>query len=377
MEGRYRNNFQAAILFDGRTPLSIDRAAQRIRLFCEMIGLPTRLGVHSETQAMILGPGEFQLHVEWIDAPAKREVFAPALGSFFNSMLAEDATQRIDRHGSHVLVSVQHGVLGGVADNAELQGFLDKIGMFKRGHSLEDFRLRVRAMMTAVKAFAEQDVPSLVHLTQSDILFTSDKLGLFCEDEEALTPTVHPLLYKQASEVEGAPPMLGFTTFGAADHFGYEIEVTPAPVPWLEQFNSALVLIRVATMKNGYIIPDGNTFGPEDGSTSYRVQHLEAGANGARSPRIRISLIYSKPHGYYAPDYEPRQTVPGGAAGAAAMIGNATPEAREAIRELRKREETAHAAGIGFSVSVAKPANPQPRAPGGGRIVPFGRRGLT
>ena len=65
----------------------------------------------------------------------------------------------------------------------------------------------------------------------------------------------------------------GVQTFGAAAFIGREIRVRPTEVPWGEAYQHALVFIALAIHKNGYVIPDGDTFGDESQSFSYRVHH--------------------------------------------------------------------------------------------------------
>ncbi len=62
-----------------------------------------------------------------------------------------------------------------------------------------------------------------------------------------------------------------------------------------------------ATIDNGYVIPDGDTFGPEDHSLSYRVLHRDAEAGDV--PLYELVPLLYREYGFVSPDYVPRDRV--------------------------------------------------------------------
>jgi hypothetical protein len=135
--------------------------------------------------------------------------------------------------------------------------------------------------------------------------------------------------------------------------------------------------LRVATMPNGYIIPDGDTFGPEDRSLSYRVLHHDQGANigyaepePADVPFYELVPLKHLAHGFVAPEHVPEANVfPDRAFPAAVM-----PEDQHAKMALANEwgEKRKLAEGIGgrFEVRQARADNAPPPSPPQSVIAP-------
>jgi hypothetical protein len=159
-------------------------------------------------------------------------------------------------------------------------------------------------------------------------------------------------------------------------HFiGYEILAEPGRLPWAANFETALALLRVATVENGYIIPDGDVFGPEDASWSYRVLHRTAAPNDV--PLIElVPLLYPK-YGFVAEYYVPpvrvvdERNLP-------EDVKPADPAEQERL-SAAWREKRAMVEGIGGRLEVRAPgegggAPPPTPSPGGWFSRPFGRK---
>jgi hypothetical protein len=67
----------------------------------------------------------------------------------------------------------------------------------------------------------------------------------------------------------------------------------------------------VAIHKNGYVIPDGDTFGDDTDSYCYRVHHTaEPLLNaGAEIPCYELEPLLNKKHGFQSPDYLTRDRI--------------------------------------------------------------------
>jgi hypothetical protein len=99
----------------------------------------------------------------------------------------------------------------------------------------------------------------------------------------------------------------GLVTFGAAAFIGREIRVRPTEVPWSEAYQHALTFIALAIAKNGYVIPDGDTFSDESDSFCYRVHHTAEPlvTAGAQIPCYELEPLLNKQHRFRSPDYVP------------------------------------------------------------------------
>jgi hypothetical protein len=103
----------------------------------------------------------------------------------------------------------------------------------------------------------------------------------------------------------------GVVTFGAAAYIGREIRVRPTEVPWIETYQHALTFINVAIHKDGYVVPDGDTFGDESDSFCYRVHHTAEPLlnGGTQIPCYELEPQLNKQHGFQSPNYRTRDRI--------------------------------------------------------------------
>ena len=147
-------------------------------------------------------------------------------------------------------------------------------------------------------------------------------------------------------------------------------------IPWAANFETMLACLRVATAEKGYLIPDGDTFGPEDRSLSYRVLHREAEAGDV--PVIELQPLMYREYDFVAADYVPPERVFDDRMPPADLM----PEDQDDKAALANewREKRAMAEGIGGRFEVRSRGSGDggapPARPGGGfasRPV-FGRK---
>lgn len=114
---------------------------------------------------------------------------------------------------------------------------------------------------------------------------------------------IHPLLFAAGRSADGRD-QIQIKTFGAAHFIDREIHLLPNPPPLAEALNMIMAFVRLATADQGYIIPDGHSFGPDDGSVCYRVRHVpqRARSGGLDGPVYQLELLHAREHGYTAPD---------------------------------------------------------------------------
>jgi hypothetical protein len=142
--------------------------------------------------------------------------------------------------------------------------------------------------------------------------------------------------------------------------------VRPTEVPWIDAYQHALGFIRLAMHKDGYVIPDGDTFGDDSHSFSYRVHHTaEPFSNaGTQIPCYELEPLLNTQHGFQSPEYITRDRL--------VDIDKPQPEyvalkgrpRREVVAEWKAKREMAERVGGSFEVKARVDAG------GGG----FGKR---
>jgi hypothetical protein len=362
--GKYTNVLQAAILYDDKANVWPSRDINNFRMAMLQRGIPLNITQESPTFAFMMGAHELQITVTYYDHPADNAVFRQALLSPSMKILAPDAEKRVQRHRSHVLVEIQQGSLGGVANDPSISKMFADIGFKPAGGSLHEFNMRVDILAEICRFLQKEKAASLIHWTQSNTLIPGEKLDAFLQLPNPGMLTVHPYLFA-AAEMPGYDELpVEIVTVGAADFIGREIHVQPAPIPWMELYESALAFIRLGIMPNGYIIPDKDSFGIEGGEFSYLVRHLD-GVNQPTimgEPLYELKLQFHKKYNYVAPDFNRGELIKGGPQAAAQMINANPSERQEAIAEWENKERMIKKAG-GTGLNIFKKPGPDNSAP--------------
>ncbi len=291
------------------------------------------------------GNNGLMVTVEFIDRPAAADVLQLTLRSAFNRLvLCRDAEDRVRRHRAHILINVADAALLERLKNPAAQVDLGSLPLFQK-------RLAKLAQLTA---FAMKEVPTaLVHWTQSNELFAPEMFA-----NAALNPVpgplhIHPLLFGDAQK------RIGIRTIGARHFIGHELLVEAGPIPWQGLYGRIVEFVQMATRPNGYIVPDGETFGPPDHTESYRVHHRPAEPGDV--PILELEPLLHRPSGFQSPDYVPRDRT--------FDDRNIPPDMQAEDRaaqdsqraELRGKRRLAELAGNGFEVRAALPRDDTPR----------------
>jgi hypothetical protein len=310
----YPNCLQAALLFD--RPVhdleAIVHAFARVE------------GMHSGAQfnvpesnpgrfyRLFNGAEELMLSFEYCDRPAAAELFRPALSSPFTGIATPDIRKRIARHESHILLEVSHGVLAGVDEDPKFAAMFDAIGRPRSGDSQPQFERRLQVLALMARIAIEHVMPLAVHWTQSDMLLGGEVFDDFAAsgDMPGLLH-IHPVLFGPRPDA-GDEGLVGIRTFGARQWLGRELIIQPGVLPWAASLDTLFAFLKVATMRGGYVIPDGDTFGPEDRSLSYRVLHHDAGANigyaateAADVPMVELVPLKHLAHSFVSAEHVP------------------------------------------------------------------------
>jgi hypothetical protein len=367
---QFPKEIQAALLFDRVKPFELDEMVQRFLAAEAKTGTTYNLDFDTRPGVFyrLFGNNNAMITVEHIAGQAKAALFETSLSSPFTQTVTPDARERIARHRSHVLVNVHHGAIPPIPEIADL---LKQLDMPQEGHSLRDFRTRLflcGGLSLIAHLLGEA---SLVHWTTSDQLFTGKTFADFAVETAPSLLHIHPLLFGGGKSADGKN-QIQIKTFGAGHFIDREIHLLANPLPVPEALETIFAFLKVAIADQGYIIPDGHTFGPDDDAFCYRVRHILEGAKSGElnGPLYQLELLHSRKHGYTSPSYiAPKRTfddrnVP---LDVLATLGE---ERVSVVQEWRAARQMAEGIGGQFRVKT------EPQARGGslGRWLPFGRR---
>lgn len=318
----------------------------------------------------LYGGGELMITLEYLAGPANPEVFQQPLGSAITRIYCPDMAERLARHRAHILINVSHGALG---SSPEINRLLDQIGYAKPGSTLPHFIRRLEAC-ALLSRIAQDDQPaSVVHWTQSNQLFPGEMFDAMAEMAPPSLLHIHPYLFG-GGETRGGKALAGIRTFGARHFIDRELLIEPSELPWSANFETLLAFLRVATTTNGYVIPDGDSFGPDDHSESYRVRHRPAVDGDVAL--YEIEPLLHREYGFQSPSYVPRERIFDDRSAPADLVPPGADERRALLGEWRTKR--AMAEGIGGSFEVrARPPQPggtPPTRPGFGNRPVFGRK---
>jgi hypothetical protein len=277
------NRIQAALLLPGRFEALDAVARDFMRIAAMKSGAIFHTSEHRPGQFLrLFGGGEdLMLTFEYVDAPPPQpEIFTEALASPVTSLFCPDMAERVKSASSHILLEVSHGTLAPLGDEPQIDTLLqatEAAPASAPSNPAKAFTNRLDTLATMARVACDNARPSAVHWAQSNQLLAPD---LFEEHAAIGFPgplSIHPLLF-------GKPPEIGLRTFGVRHWLGREIRVPASALPWEAAYQTLIDFVALAASEDGYIIPDGDTFGPEDESEIWRVQHCdEASATEASS----------------------------------------------------------------------------------------------
>jgi len=368
----YPNRLQAALLFDR----PVHDLETIVRDFARIEGMKSGASFNipeanpGRFYRLFNSAEELMLTFEYLDGPANVDAFRGALSSSFTGLATPDIRARIAATQSHILLEASHGVMAGVEHDPKIAAMFAQLSVPKAGASQVQFerRLAVLALMTRITA--EHAMPLAAHWTQSDLLIGGEQCDAFAAMEPPSPLHIHPFLYGPQA-APGDKALAGIRTFGARHWLGREILIKPNVLPWTANYETILAFLRVATMANGYIIPDGDTFGPEDRSQSFRVLHHDVGADigyaefePADMPMYELVPLKYVEHGFVAPDHVPHANVFEDRAFPAAIMPDDQDEKAALANEWSEKRKLAEGIGGRFEVRAAGEAGaPPPPAP--------------
>jgi hypothetical protein len=354
MSGSCPNALQVALLYDSAEPIDLN-ALQDAFLKTESNASGYRYNVveaDGRTYFRCFGGqgSDVMVFVEWVDRPTARANFNGALGSVFNQISVPDAAALIDRHRGLLLINVHHGAM---PQSREIQALLAQVGMGQAGQSLPQYQERLRVMGLLAAMATEISKPTLSHWTHTDVLARPQAIKDFMCDASPNPLHVHALPFRGPGTTQDQG-IAGVATFGAAAFIGREIRVRPTEVPWSEAYQHALGFINLAIKENGYIIPDGDTFGDDGNNFCYRVHHTAEPLlnGGAQIPCYELEPLLNKQQGFQSPEYVTRDRIVNIDAPQPEYVQLKGRAGREMVAEWRATRRMAERAGLSFEVKV-------------------------
>lgn len=371
---KYPNQLQVALLFDRRVS-SLEKAV-RFFLHLEEARDGHRYNVPEAKPNVfyrLFGADELMITFEYVDRPIAAEAFAKTLASPITRQMSPDVDQLLKKHRTHVLINISHGVLGGVEENPGIAAMLAQLGM-RPGASLPQFKRRLEKLALLTRIMNDTEAAELIHWVQSNQLYTAKTFEALASVEAPGPLHVHPYIFG-GTAAQGQAHM-GFMTFGARHFIGHELIVEPNALPWHVNYETALTLLRIATVENGYIIPHGETFGPEGREWSYRADHRPAEQGGV--PVIELVPLTYPEHGFHAEGYVRFNRVIDPRRPPMDVMPPEQDEKQDLVSDWQEKRQKAARAGIRYEVrapGAEQPAAPPtPPRPVFRRL--FGRRGL-
>jgi hypothetical protein len=369
MSHKSPNHLQVALLYDNADGLDLRKMLETFQQAEEKaFGHKYNIVEFNEKTGYFrcYGGRDIMIFVEKIDAPANRACFNATLGSVFTKLVSPEAPGLIDRHRAHVLINVHNGAM---PPDPKIKALLAQLNVSEAGQSLPQYRERLRVLGALASITTQIHAPLLSHWTYSEMLADPAKLGDMMLSSDPSPLHIHPLPYRAPGTTQ-EQGVAGLTTHGASYYIGRELRVRPHTVPWIENFQSALAFVRIAIAKNGYIIPDGDTFSDEANTVCFRVHHdAEPIPNGQETvPCYELELMVNQKHGFVSPDYVPlTYTVDLDAPRSADPSDPRTPEN---MREWTETRRMAERAGVQLEVKI----NVDARDAQGVKV--FGRRNI-
>lgn len=397
----YPNRLQSVLMFDAR----VDHLEAVMRDFLRIEGMRSETHFHLSEQnpgrfyRLFAAPDELMVTLEYVAGPCDERHFAGPLASPYTGIVTPDIRNRIARTFGHVILEVSHGVMAGVEEKPEIAAMFAAIGRPRSGATREQFERRLAVLTLLTRITIDHGMALAVHWTQSGQLLGGELFERIAAGDAVPGPLhIHPQLFGPRAAA-GDTPLVGIRTFGARHWLGREIIVEPGVLPWAANFETILAFLNVATAPGGYVIPDGDTFGPEDRTLSYRVLHHDEGAmigeidpSPADMPLYELVPLKHLAHGFVSPDHvaEDRVIEPG--TFPLDLMPADQDEKMALANEWFQKRKLAEGIGGRFEVrhrdapsapAPNPPPPPAPAAPGqagvsgrGSRARVFGRKGL-
>lgn len=259
----YPTKLEAALLYDRKTAVDLDRVLARFNAAIADTGIAFRAGAvmgGGQTRAFVYE--DFFFLISQNPQPLGPEGFRGALASNFVHFVMPDAVRAVSEHKANLFISLSLGVPippDLVEGNPAMRAILELAAPPATTEDQDVFMLMARFLMTMMGEVCNADCPRAVHWMQSNQLLTGDLAHKLCNE----IGLVH-LLYRPdiniGRDINGQQ-VASVITRGARHLIGCEINFDAAPVSPEDmlQWVHAFIMMSLST-----VIPDRDTFGTED-----------------------------------------------------------------------------------------------------------------
>ena len=203
--------------------------------------------------------------------PLAAECFVDVLGSPYTELTLEGASGSVARHCANIVVTV--------SNRAPLPPEALEM-MAEAGIPLVDdqprstFELKLRLCRQIAGYIARQQVPSVVHWLQSNILISGESFLDIVDEAEVTLLHIHPRLFSPGTAANGKP-LVGASLYGAKMLINTEVLFAPAAVPPEYVATKLTNFVDMVRERDGARFTDGDSFGADD-SELIRIRHVAA-----------------------------------------------------------------------------------------------------
>jgi hypothetical protein len=246
--------------------------------------------------------GDLMITFEYIDDKADTSCFDQALNSPVTEIYEPGIRQRVAMHRSCIIVTIWHGVLGGVEDDPKIASMLESLGRPRDGATIAQFNNRLSALRLISHVACDQAPASAIHWAQSNQLFSAEMFIDLARKSAGMAISLHPYLYGYQADAQGRHE-LGVKSFGAEHFLGREIFIKPNTIPWHANYGVINMFVEMALARDGAVTADHFIMAPEDKSFGYLCIHHDQPAEG-EAPEYELVPMWYKEYDFITDDPE-------------------------------------------------------------------------
>ena len=213
----------------------------------------------------IISGGGLQVIISQTLEALELGLFDAALASPFVQLTFKNAVEILQRHKSHVFVTVK--------DDMSASGE-PKTQQLQQGNGLAQsqakFELKLTICQLMTCFIAKNSHSTAIHWLQSDMLLTPINYFTISSEPFPIPLFVHPRLFS-SGQIQNGKNVVGMRTYGVSHLIGYEVIFIEAPVSVSWMFKRVCKFVSVVR-ENGALIEDGESFGATKNEI-IRVQH--------------------------------------------------------------------------------------------------------
>lgn len=230
---------------------------------------------------------QFHLKVEVVRSPLGTSGFANALETPIAKLVNKDFAKIMSQNKEYILITVGVGdgvIPGGVMADPKIAGMMADIGLAPNETPAERrFRLKILNILT--RHIFSVGEPDLIHVTNSEMLFTPDMFRPYLTDDFPLAVFTQAYLQSTIDPKTGGQ-LFGAYLVGGDDILGPRLSMKPSPLKPATVVDQLLAFVGYCLMIDK-VLDNGETFGRNENEKT-AVLRLEP---DAQNPTQSIELI--------------------------------------------------------------------------------------